>query len=71
MFYRDKKILVTGGTGFIGSHLVDELLKAGTFGRIPVHQRPPLIQHERLEPVERDDGRSTIVVEYGDYYNEK
>jgi nucleoside-diphosphate-sugar epimerase len=28
-FYRDKKVLVTGGASFIGSHLVDELVRHG------------------------------------------
>jgi GDP-L-fucose synthase len=49
MFYKDKKILVTGGTGFVGSHIVQELLAAGAFVRAPLHQRPSPIQHERLE----------------------
>lgn len=36
-FWKDKKVLVTGGTGFIGSHVVENLIKRGA--RITVFDR--------------------------------
>jgi len=41
MFYRDKRVLVTGGTGFVGTHIVRELLKNGASVRVTVHARQP------------------------------
>ena len=53
-FYRDKKCLVTGGTGFIGSHIVDELLEAGAKVRVPLHVRKLHRQDGRIEAVNAD-----------------
>jgi len=54
MFYLDKKVLVTGGTGFVGSHIVQELLKYGAKVRVPIHMRPMIVQDERIETVYAD-----------------
>lgn len=54
MFYKDKLVLVTGGTGFVGIHIVEELLKAGARVRIPVHRRPLMIDHPAIEKVHAD-----------------
>jgi len=37
MQLRDKKVLVTGAGGFIGSHLVEELLRREVKGRAFIH----------------------------------
>ncbi|MBM3889385.1 MAG: NAD-dependent epimerase/dehydratase family protein [Verrucomicrobia bacterium] len=54
MFYGDKKVLVTGGTGFVGTHLVEELLRQGASVRIPVHRRPLIVREERVETMPAD-----------------
>jgi len=45
---KDKRVLLTGGSGFIGSHLAKKLLGAGHTVRI-LDLRPPAIEHENLE----------------------
>ena len=39
MYYSDKKVLVTGGTGFIGRHIVQALVRRGARVRVPIHVR--------------------------------
>ena len=54
MFYKDKKVLVTGGTGFVGTNFVEELVKQGAYVRVPVHRRPLMVKHEHVEAVPAD-----------------
>jgi len=39
-FYRGKTVLVTGGSGFIGRHLVEQLLAHAAHVVVPIHERP-------------------------------
>ena len=53
-FYQGKRVLVTGGSGFVGTHIVEELLKQGARVRVPVHRRPMMIKDDRIEIVKAD-----------------
>ena len=54
--YSDKNILVTGGTGMIGSHLVELLLEKNANVRIVAHKReiPPELEDKGLDVVSGD-----------------
>ncbi len=54
VFYKGARVLVTGGTGFVGRHIVEALLKAGAKVRVPVHERPLPIADGAIETVRAD-----------------
>ena len=40
-FYKNKTILITGGTGFIGTHFINPLYSLGAKFIAPIHKRKP------------------------------
>lgn len=54
MFYKGKKVLVTGGSGFVGTHIVEALLKQEAKVRVPLHSRPMIIKDPRIETMSAD-----------------
>jgi len=56
-FYKDKMALVTGGTGFVGMHIAKELLKHGARVRVPIHNRPPAVEHCNIETLKANLAR--------------
>lgn len=50
MFYKDKKVVVTGGSGFIGTHFISELLKRGA--KVKTHIHKNLLQVEESDRIE-------------------
>ncbi len=53
--YRNKKVLVTGGSGFIGTHFIQELLNRGANVRTSIHKTPLKIQDDRIEVLKNID----------------
>ena len=54
-FFKDKLVVVTGGSGFIGSHYITELLSRGAKVRTHTHEKPLQIQDDRVEILENID----------------
>lgn len=54
MFYKDKRVLVTGGTGFVGTNFVEELVRQGARVRVPLHRRPLMVKSPLIETMQAD-----------------
>lgn len=52
MKFKGKKIVVTGGSGMIGTHMLEELLKRGAKVKTHTHKNPIKIKDERINVVE-------------------
>ena len=53
--YKYKKVVVTGGSGFVGTHFIQELLDRGANVRTSIHNNPLKIQDDRIEVLENID----------------
>lgn len=54
-FFKDKKILVTGGSGFIGTHFLIELVNRGSIIRTHTHKKKLNFNHKSIEVYENID----------------
>ena len=53
--FRDKKIVVTGGSGMIGTHMISKLLELGAEVKTHTHKQPLRIQDDRIQVLENID----------------
>ena len=70
-FYKDKKVVVTGGSGFVGTHYISELLDRGAIVKTHTHNKPLQIQDDRLEVLENVNLKSldycSLLISGADY----
>jgi GDP-L-fucose synthase len=70
-FYKGKKVAVAGGSGFIGSNYIYELLERGANVVTHTHSRPLQVKDDRIEIIENLDlenlGDSYKLVQGSDY----
>lgn len=52
--FKNKNVLVAGGTGFVGVNLINRLLSLGANVRATIHRKQPVILDERIEYVSCD-----------------
>jgi len=47
--FKDKLVVVTGGSGFIGTHYIEELLERGAKVKTHTHEKPMKLNDDRVE----------------------
>jgi GDP-L-fucose synthase len=52
--FRNSKVLIAGGAGFVGVNLIRRLLELGAEVRATLHKKPAVVQDERVEYVNCD-----------------
>ena len=52
--FKDKRVLVCGGAGFVGANLIERLLQQGARVRATLHRKPAAIEDKRIEYVTCD-----------------
>ncbi len=52
--FQGRTVLVTGGSGFVGTHFVEALLQQGAAVRVPLHSRPMIVADARIETLPAD-----------------
>ena len=52
--FENKRILIAGGTGFVGVNLINRFLSLGARVRATLHRKPPVIRDERIEYLQCD-----------------
>ena len=55
--FKDAKVVVTGGSGFIGTHFINELLSRGANVRTHTHVNPLKINDDRIEVIDKPKKR--------------
>lgn len=53
-FFKDKKVLVAGGAGFVGTNLILKLLEKGAKVKTTIHEKPPQIKNDLIEFIKTD-----------------
>ena len=53
-FLKDKRVLVTGGSGFVGTNLLKRLLESDCKLSTTIHKSPPQFTDNRIEYINVD-----------------
>lgn len=61
-FWKDKKVLVTGGSGFLGSHVVASLKNKGATVVAPTHKEYDLVDEGNVKRMYADNPGTDVVI---------